>query len=85
MQLKPFDIQDISATMRKLRMLVSAAMMERWFRGQLNYSPTEKDEQGGLNQNGQPYPPSMIDKFLITMDWVLRYELARVAGRGSRN
>jgi len=82
-QLKPFDIQDIPATMGKLRMLVSAAMMERWFRGQLNYSPTEKDEQGGLNQKGQPYPPSMIDKSLITMDWVLRYERARVAVRGT--
>ena len=78
-QIKPFDIQDIPATMRKLHMPVSASMMERWFRGQLNYSPTEKDELSGLNQNGQPYPPSMIDKSIITMDWVLKFKRARTA------
>ncbi|SFN10803.1 DUF6402 family protein [Variovorax sp. OV329] len=78
-QVKPVDIQDIPATMRKLNMPVSAAMMERWFKGQLNYSPTEADEKEGLNQNGQPYPPSMIDKSIITMDWALKYKRARIA------
>ena len=78
-KVKPFDIQDIPATMRKLGMPVSAAMMDRWFQGQLNYSPTEKDEEKGLNQNGQPYPPSMIDKSIITMDWVLKHKRARIA------
>lgn len=65
--------------MRKLNMPVSAEMMERWFRGQLNYSPTESDEAKGLNQAGQPYPPSMIDKSIITMDWVLKFRRARSA------
>ncbi len=78
-KVKPFDIQDIPATMRKLGMPVSAAMMDRWFQGQLNYSPTEKDEEKGLNQNGQPYPPTMIDKSIITMDWVLKHKRARIA------
>ncbi|MFC5610137.1 DUF6402 family protein [Variovorax soli] len=78
-KVKPFDIQDIPATMRKLGMPVSAAMMERWFQGQLNYSPTENDEFEGLNQHGQPYPPSMIDKSIVTMDWVLKHKRGRIA------
>jgi hypothetical protein len=57
-KVKPFDIQDIPATMRKLHMPMSAAMMERWFQGQLNYSPTEDDEREGLNQHGQPIRPA---------------------------
>ena len=78
-KIKPFDIQDIPATMRKLHMPMSAAMMERWFQGQLNYSPTEKDERKGLNHHGQPYPPGMIDKSIVTMDWVLKFKRAKIA------
>ncbi|MFM0070639.1 DUF6402 family protein [Paraburkholderia sediminicola] len=74
----PFDLQEIPGAMRKEIMPVSAKLMERWFAGDLNYSPTPRDEVKGLNQNGQPYPPSMIDKTTIKLDWVLKHTRAKV-------
>lgn len=51
--------------MRKEFMPVSAKLMEKWFAGPLNYSPTTRDKIKGINQDGQPYPPSMIDTTTI--------------------
>lgn len=75
----PFDIQEISGAMRKEFMPMSATLMEKWFAGELNYSPTQQDEVNGINQNGQPYPPSMIDKTTIKLDWVLKHARAKAA------
>ncbi|WP_175947363.1 DUF6402 family protein [Burkholderia pyrrocinia] len=74
----PFDIQEIPSAMRKLNMPVAATLMERWFAGELNYSPNDDAEKAGVNQNGEPYPPSMIDKTDITMKWVLGFQRAKV-------
>ncbi|MEA3120182.1 MAG: hypothetical protein QOI13_3452, partial [Paraburkholderia sp.] len=52
----PFDIQEIPAAMRKMHLPVSAALMQRWFAGELNFSPAEDDEAAGINQEGKPYP-----------------------------
>ncbi len=75
----PFDIQEIPGAMRKEMMSISANLMERWFAGALNYSPTSKDEALGINQDGKPYPPSMIDKTTIKLDWVLKHARAKAA------
>ena len=73
-----FDIQEIPGAMRKLWMPVSATLMERWFAGRLNYSPTDDDEREHINQDGKPYPPDMYDTTTIKLDWVLKYERAKV-------
>ncbi|WP_175717071.1 DUF6402 family protein [Burkholderia anthina] len=75
----PFDIQQIPDAMRKEHMPVSAKLMERWFAGQLNYSPTSKDQQNEINQNGELYPESMVDRTTIRLDWVLKHARARKA------
>ena len=64
----PFDLQEIPGAMRKEFMPVSAKLMERWFAGTLNYSPTTDDEKAGINQNSEPYPASMIDTTTIKLD-----------------
>jgi hypothetical protein len=73
----PFDIQEIPGAMRKLKMPVSARLMERWFAGNLNYSPRDVDEHAEVNQDGMRYPPNMYDTTTITLDWVLRFSRAR--------
>ncbi|WP_423369304.1 DUF6402 family protein [Burkholderia sp. LMG 32019] len=74
---EPFDIQEIPGAMRKLMMPVSAALMEKWFAGRLNYSPTVEDERNGINQDGVPYPPDMIDTTTVKLEWVLKYARAK--------
>jgi hypothetical protein len=73
----PFDIQEIPAAMRKVNIPVGARLMERWFAGELNYSPNDMAERAELNQHGQPYPPSMIDKTNISMKWALGFVRAK--------
>jgi hypothetical protein len=65
-----FDIQEIPGAMRKLHLPVSAALMERWFAGRLNYSPTTADEKAEIDQNGKPYQPDMYDTTTVKIDWV---------------
>jgi hypothetical protein len=60
-------------------MPISAKLMERWFAGALNYSPSEADEKRLVNQDGKPYPPSMFDKDTVTLKWVLKHERAKQA------
>lgn len=73
----PFDIQEIPNAMRKNFMSKSAALMERWFAGKLNYSLTEDDEKAEINQDGHPYPPDMYDTTTIKLDWVLQFLRAK--------
>ncbi|RQS19690.1 DUF6402 family protein [Burkholderia sp. Bp8998] len=72
-----FDIQEIPGAMRKLYLPVSAALMERWFSGKLNYSPTSQDELSEINQDRQPYPDDMYDTSTVKLDWVLRFPRAK--------
>jgi hypothetical protein len=62
-----FDIQEIPKVMRKNRLPKSAILMERWFAGRLNYSPTSANERAEINQEGKPYPPDMYDTTTITL------------------
>ncbi|SDE10670.1 DUF6402 family protein [Paraburkholderia lycopersici] len=73
-----FDIQQIPGAMRKEFQPHAAKLMERWFAGELNYGPTEKDVAAEINQKGEPYPPSMYDTTTVKLDWVLKYEEARL-------
>lgn len=75
----PFDIQDIPAAMERLHLPVSAKMMRHWFAGQANYSVGEKDLIRGIDQNGKPYPPNMIDQSILTLEWVLGFPRAQKA------
>jgi len=72
-----FDIQDIPAAMRKTHLPMSAKLMERWFAGRLNYSPTTDDEKAEINQDGERYPPDMYDTKTVKLDWVLRFPRAK--------
>ena len=73
----PCDIQEIPGAMRKNYMFKSAALMEKWFAGELNYSPTDADEKAEINQKGEPYPASMYDASTIKLDWVLNFRRAK--------
>jgi hypothetical protein len=75
----PFDLQEIPGAMRKLDMPVSAKLMERWFAGELNYSPLPTDESKLINQDGKPYPPSMYDTTIVKLEWVLKFPRAKMA------
>ncbi|AOI79774.1 DUF6402 family protein [Burkholderia sp. NRF60-BP8] len=72
-----FDIQEIPGAMRKEMMPIGAKLMERWFAGALNYSPTDADEAAEINQDGRPYPPEMYDTTTVKLDWVLRFARAK--------
>lgn len=72
-----FDIQEIPGAMRKENMPIGAKLMERWFAGRLNYSPTDDDEQENINQNGEPYPQDMYDTSTVRLGWLLKFERAR--------
>ncbi|MDH6166536.1 hypothetical protein M2282_001683 [Variovorax boronicumulans] len=73
----PFDIQDIPGAMRKIGAPLGADLMDKWFAGALNFPPTAADERNGINQNGVPYPPSMIDTTSVKMDWVMKFARAK--------
>ena len=72
-----FDIAEIPEVIRKLGMPKAAGMMDKWFQGELNYSPTAIRSREEINQHGLPYPESMIDTTSITMDWVLSFPRAQ--------
>ena len=75
----PFDIQQIPDAMERLKLPVSAQMMRYWFAGPENYSKTGEDLIAGIDQHGNPYTPNMIDKSIITLDWVLNFPRAQKA------
>lgn len=63
--------------MRRLHLPVSAALMDRWFSGRLNYSPTTSAEQVEINQDGQPYAADMYDTSTVKLNWILRFPRAK--------
>ena len=69
----PFDIQEIPGAMRKLHLPVSAALMDRWFAGRLNYSRTTEDERAEIDQDGKPYQPDMYDTTTVKLEWVRQF------------
>ncbi len=68
-----FDLQDIPGAMRKMGWPKSAELMQRWFKGALNYSRSKDEERDGINQNGVRYPAEFVDSQTITWDWLLTY------------
>ena len=72
-----FDIQDIPNTIRVLGMPKAAKLLDKWFAGELNYSPDEKSSVLGLNQDGLPFPQSMVDRTSISLEWVLQFNRAK--------
>ncbi|WP_310631365.1 DUF6402 family protein [Paraburkholderia sp.] len=74
----PFDIQEIPGAMRREGMPIGAKLMERWFAGRLNYSPTDSDEKALINQDGEPHPETMFEGNMVTLKWILGFERARV-------
>lgn len=75
--IKPFDIQDIPGAMDKIGWKYSAKIMRKWFAGELNYSVDDNGDKKAINQNGDPYPPSMVDTTTFTLDWILGYPRAK--------
>ncbi|MFX8211231.1 DUF6402 family protein, partial [Acinetobacter baumannii] len=49
----------------------------KWFAGELNYATTDEGAVKGINQNGEPFPPSMIDTTMFKMDWILQFKRAK--------
>lgn len=68
-----FDIAEIPAVIRKLGMTKAANIMDKWFKGELNYSLTNEDSIKEIDQYGNPYRESMIDTNSITMNWLLNF------------
>ncbi len=75
----PFDIQQIPDAMERLKLPVSARMMRHWFAGQVNYSKSRDELIAGINQDGKPYPPDMIDQSIVKLDWILNFRRAKEA------
>ena len=69
----PFDIQEIPGAMRKLHLPVSAALMDRWFAGRLNYSRTTEDERAEIDQDGKPYQTDMYETTTVKLGWVRQF------------
>jgi len=63
--------------MDRLGWPVAAKIQRKWFAGELNYANTDDGARIGINQNGQPFQPSMIDTTTIKMDWVLKFPRAK--------
>lgn len=76
---KPFDLLDIPGAMDAIGWPVAAKIQRRWFAGTLNYANTDEGAVHGINQNGQPFPSSMIDTTTCTLDWILRFPRAKEA------
>lgn len=65
--------------MQRIDWPMSAKVMRKWFAGELNYCTTIPGAASGINQDGKPFPPSMIDTTMFTLDWILQYPRARTA------
>lgn len=72
-----FDIAEIPNVIRKLGMPKAADVMDKWFKGELNYSLSDKESQKEIDQYGNPYRGSMIDTRSIKMDWILSFPRAQ--------
>ncbi|WP_309491373.1 DUF6402 family protein [Trinickia mobilis] len=76
-RVKPFDLQDIPDAMERIGWPMSAKVMRKWFAGELNYANTDDGARFGINQNGKPFPPSMIDTNMFKLDWILGFPRAK--------
>ncbi|WP_454726061.1 MULTISPECIES: DUF6402 family protein [Cupriavidus] len=76
-RVKPFDLQDIPAAMDLIGWRMSAKVMRKWFAGELNYANTDMGAVRGINQDGKPFPASMIDTTMFKMDWILGFSRAK--------
>ena len=76
-KIKPFDLQDIPDAMDRIGWPMSAKLQRKWFAGELNYATTDEGAVKGINQNGEPFPPSMIDTTMFKMDWILQFKRAK--------
>lgn len=72
-----FDLQDVPNTMEKINLPVAAKFMRHWFAGRENYSKTQQQSIDGIDQNGKPFEPDMINDSFLTLDWVLRFGEAK--------
>lgn len=76
-RIKPFDLQDIPGAMDRIGWPMSAKVMRKWLAGDLNYANTDDGAKFGINQNGKPFPPNMIDTTMFKLDWILGFGRAR--------
>ena len=56
---------------------MSAKVMRKWFAGELNYATTDEGARLGINQDGKPFPASMIDTTMFKLDWILDFPRAK--------
>gem|GEM_PF-831721 len=78
-EVKPFDLLDVPDAMDRIHWPMSAKVIRKWFAGELNYCTTIAGAAHGISQNGRPFPPSMIDTTMFSLDWILQYPRARAA------
>jgi len=76
-RVKPFDLQDIPGAMERIGWPMSAKVMRKWFAGELNYANTDDGAKFGINQDGMPFPPSMIDTTTFKLEWILGFPRAK--------
>lgn len=76
-RVKPFDIQDIPDVMDRIGWPMSAKLQRKWFAGELNYVTTDEGAVSGINQDGNPFPSSMIDTTMFKLDWILKFPRAK--------
>lgn len=71
--------------MRRIGWPKSAEVMEKWFAGPLNYATTNEGATKGINQDGKPFPPSMIDASMFKLEWILKFPRAQEAFNNLRD
>ena len=76
-RVKPFDLQDIPNAMERIGWTMSARVQRKWFAGELNYANSDEGAIKGINQDGKPFPKSMIDTTMFTLDWILKFTRAK--------
>ncbi|MHA7681572.1 DUF6402 family protein [Cupriavidus sp. PET2-C1] len=76
-RIKPFDLQDIPGAMDRIGWPMSAKVMRKWLSGELNYADSDEGARIGINQNGDPFPQSMIDTTMFKLKWILGFERAK--------
>nr|WP_316865203.1 DUF6402 family protein [Ralstonia mannitolilytica] len=74
----PFDIQQIPDAMDRIGWSMSAKLQRKWFAGELNYITSDKGEALSVNQDGKPFPPDMIDTTMFKLDWILKFDRAKI-------
>jgi len=72
-RVKPFDIQDIPDAMERIGWTMAARVQRKW----LNYANTDEGAIKGINQEGKPFPASMIDTTMFKLDWILQFPRAK--------